>query len=280
MIGQSWAPNCEKLKKDFLFDKSLNVVFSEKPNLQNKQPLWTIRWNNLEVPIPIVPYKDIYILPNNNNEYEIWLQTADGVRISLITGKDTLIEDFLRKKHTMGELISKSKGVLFTKELFGGPVKMSAIMKLAYKSTPDLLTCIEKNRINESAIASALILKDTATDNLGAVYEGIGEYDGWMTKSNNDNEIEFSLFVISDNSDQLFNINYKMAENSKFEYLPFYVGSKKKDEKETTGWLVALNKAIETRSNDDWKKFISIAKEIGISERSIAKTSEKLKIGP
>lgn len=62
--------------------------------------------------------------------------------------------------------------------------------------------------------------------------------------------------------------------------LPFYVGSKKKDGKDNPDWLVLLNKAIETRSNDDWKEFISIAKEIGISERSIAKTSEKLKINP
>jgi hypothetical protein len=281
LIGQLWAPNCEKLKKDFLVDQSLNVIFTNKPNLQNKQTPWTIFWNNIEVPVANVEYKDIYVSPNNKNEYEIWLHTIDGIMISLMVGEDYIMEDVFAKTSGNGEVISTPEGVLTTKEMFGGPVKMSTIMKLAYKSTPDLLTCMEENRIKESAIASALILKGTATDNLVAVYEGIGEYDGWITKSKDENNIEYSLNIISANTNnQLFYINYRMAEGSKYEYLPFCVGSKKEPAKDTPGWLVSLNNAIEMKTNDSWKEFIAAAKESGISEKSISRTCEKLKIKP
>jgi hypothetical protein len=164
--------------------------------------------------------------------------------------------------------------------MFGGPVKMSTIMKLAYQSTPDLLTCVEENRIKESAIASALILKKTATDNLVAAYEGIGVYDGWITKSKKDINIEFTLNIFPDKSNKIFYIDYRMTEGNKYEYLPFCVGSKIDPANDMPDWLVSLNNALEVKTNDSWKEFIADAKVNGISEKSISRTCEKLKIKP
>ena len=281
LVAQLWAPNCEKLKKGFLVDQSLNVIFTNKPNLKIYQTPWTIFWNNVEVPVPNVDYKHIYVSSKNKNEYEIWLQTIDGVIISLMVGEDKLMKDVFAKTSGNGEEISTPEGVLTTKDMFGGPVKMSTIMKRAYRSTPDLLTCMEENRIRESAIASALILKGTATNNLMAVYEGIGEYDGWITKSTDENIIEYTLNIIpADTNNQLFYINYRMPEGSKYNYLPFCAGRKKDTAKDTHSWLVSLNNAIEMKTNDGWKEFISAAKENGISEKSISRTCDKLKIKP
>ena len=159
---QHWAPNCVKLKKDFLFDRSLDVIFTKKPYLMNKQAHWTLTWNNIGVLIPDTQYKDIYISINSNDEYEILLNTIDGVIITLMLSEDNVMADVFSKTSPSGEVLSTQKGVMTTKELFGGPVRISTIMKLAYKSTPALLTCMEENRIQESAIASALILKGTA----------------------------------------------------------------------------------------------------------------------
>ncbi len=277
--GQLWAPNCERLKKGYLTEQDVNIIFTKKPNIQNEQAHWTLHWNTIEVPVPDVDYKDIYILPNTKNEYEIWLRTNDGIIISLMVGEDALFEDVYAKVSGKGKVISTPEGVLGTKELFGGPVRMSTIMKLAYQSTPDLLTCVEENRIKESAIASALILKNAATDNLVAVYEGIGVYDGWITKSKKENNIEFTLNIIPDRSKNIFYINYRMPEG-KYEYLPFCVGSKKDPAKDMPDWLASLNTAIEMKTNDSWKEFISAAKKNGISDKSISRTCEKLKVKP
>ena len=164
--------------------------------------------------------------------------------------------------------------------MFGGPVKLSTIMMLSYESTPDLLTCIEENRIKESAIAFALILKGIAKDNLMAVYKGIGIYDGWITKNKDENNIIYTLNIISANTDnQLLNIGYRIPEGSKYEYLPLWVGSKKLEStKDTPSWLASLNNAIEIKTNDSWKKFINDARESGISEKSILRTNENLLI--
>ena len=279
--GQLWAPNCEKLKKNFLVNKNLNVIFTNKPNIINEQTPWTVSWNNIEVPVPNVEYKDIFVSSNNKNEYEVWLRTIDGMIISLMVNEDKVMEDVFSITSGDGKEISTSEGALATKDMFGGPVKMSTIMKLAYKSTPAVLTCMEKNRIKESAIASALILKGIATNNLVAVYKGIGEYDGWITKSADGKINEYALNIIPDNTEnKLFYINYRMPDGSKFEDLPFYAGGNINRAKDMPDWLVSLNNAIEMKTSDGWKDFISAAKKSGISEKSISRTCEKLKIKP
>lgn len=45
-------------------------------------------------------------------------------------------------------------------------------------------------------------------------------------------------------------------------------------------WLASLNTAIEMKTNDSWKEFISAAKKNGISDKSISRTCEKLKVKP
>jgi hypothetical protein len=278
--GQLWAPDCERLKKKSLTNKDVNIVFTKKTNIQNEQAHWTLHWNNIDIPIPTVSYKDIYILPNTKNEYEIWLRTNDGVIISLMVGEDKLFEDVLAQTSRNRELISTPEGILATKKMFGGPVKMSTIMKLGYKNTPDQLKCMEENRFKEYIIASALLMKNAATDNLVAVYKGIGEYDGWITKSKNENIIEFTINIIADKSSQFLYIDYRMPEDSKYESLPFCVGSKKHPIKDTPGWLVSLNNALEMKTNESWKEFIANAKLDGISEKSISKIYKTLNIKP
>ena len=279
LYGQHWAPNCEKLKKDFLSDQNLYVTFTKKPNLQNKQTYWTLFWNNIEVLIPNTEYKHIHVSINKNNEYMIFLSSIDDVVISLIPHEDKVMEDVFAKRSHNGESKTTPEGVLTTKDMFGGPVKMSTIMKLAYKSTPNVLTCIEENRVKESAIAVSLILKGTATDNLMAVYNGIGAYEGWITKSRAENNLIYDLNIISDN--QNLKIYYRIPEGKKYEYLPFFVGGNKiESAKDAPRWLESLNKAIELKTNGSWKEFISDARKSGISEKSLSMTCKILNIKP
>jgi len=278
--GPLWAPNCENLKKDYFSDQSFYVIFTKRPDLQNEQNHWVLCWNGIEVLIPKVLYKDIYVSINNRNEYELWLRTIDGVLISLMTDEDKEIKDVFSQTLSSGELITSAEGVLATKDMYGGPVKISTIMMLAYESTPNLLTCSEENRIKESAIAVALILKGTASSDLTAAYRGIGSHDGWITKSKVENTIEYVLNIIpAINDNQLLYITYRIPEGSTYEYLPFWVGSKNQESNETPpNWLTTLNNALESRSNDSWQAFLSAAKQIGISEKSILRTYEQLNL--
>jgi hypothetical protein len=125
-----------------------------------------------------------------------------------------------------------------------------------------------------------LILKRTASSDLNAVYRGIGSYDGWITKSKAENSIEYVLNIIPVSDDnQLLHITYRIPEESTYEYLPFYVGIKFQGSNETPpNWLTTLNNALKSSSNDSWQAFISAAKQIGISEKSILRTCEQLKL--
>jgi hypothetical protein len=90
--GQLWTPNCERLKREYLTDQDVNIIFTKKPIIQNNHAHWVLRWNAIEVPVPAVRYKDIYILPNSKDEYEIWMRTNDGINISLMVGEHQGVE--------------------------------------------------------------------------------------------------------------------------------------------------------------------------------------------
>ncbi len=282
LIEQPWAPNCEKLKNELITMQGLNIKFTTKPSIQNEQLHWVLFWNDIEVLIPDTQYKSIFVLINKRNDYELRLHTIDDELIFLYSGEDAQMDDVFATLSGNKEVITTPDGITMTKDMFGGPVRLSTIMKLAYENTPELLSCLEENRIKESTVASALILKEAATTNLLAVYKDIGDYNGWITKSwSSGNNIEYDLNIISTSVDNLMlQIHYRISEHSKYGYLPLWTGRKSPKIKEPPDWLAALNTALKSKSHDDWEAYIKEVKNTGISEKSILKTCENLNINP
>lgn len=143
-----------------------------------------------------------------------------------------------------------------TEAMYGGSVKVSDLMLLAYETTPDRLTCKEENRIKESAISVALILKTITSPGVTAAYKNVGTYDGWITKRMDENNIEYVLNIIpSYNDNQFIQITYRFPQESIYAYIPFHVGNKNPEPDKKPAWLIALNNALKLKSNTSWEKY-------------------------
>lgn len=279
-LSSPWNPNCEALKKSHLTNPALAITFSERPSIKTHQDYYIVYWNEIGVSIPDVAYKHVFVSITNRNQYELFMFTMDGVIISAMTNADEPITDVFSTESNHGESITTKEGISLTEDMYGGPVRMSDIMLLAYEITPDKLTCMEENRIEESAMAVALILKGTASSDLTAVYKGVGSYNGWITKSRSGNFTEYSLTIIpSTIQNQALNITYKIPEGNLYGNLPFLVGNQRLERNiRSPNWLTALNNALTSKTNDSWKAFLSAAKQNGISEKSISITQKNLNL--
>ncbi len=258
----------------------MNITFSKKPSVKNDQDYYVLYWNDIALFIPKVKYKSILVSKKNKNQYDLFLFTIDDVVISAITVDDEPTKDVFSTKSNHGALETTSEGISLTKNMYGGPVKISTIMLLAYEITPEQLTCNEENRIRESAMSQALILKDIASSDLTAVYKGVGIYNGWITKRIPENFTEYSLTIIPTTiPNQIFNITYKIPKDKIYNELPFSIGNKKFEYHERPPyWLMALNTALKSKTNESWKAFLLAAKQSGISEKSISMTYKNLNL--
>ncbi|MFH2046517.1 MAG: hypothetical protein ABIK92_15365 [Pseudomonadota bacterium] len=274
-----WNPNCEKLKKE-LSGQNLNIVFTEKQIIKNKQKHWVLYWHGIEVLIPQAEYKDVYVLVNKRNQYELMLRTIDNILISLMITEHKPQNDIFSKDSGDKIPVLNIENMRQTEAMYGEPVKVSDLMLLAYETTPDQLTCKEENRIKETAIAIALILKTITSPGVTSAYKNVGTYDGWITKSEVENNIEYVLNIIpSDSDSQFLNITYKLPQESIYAYIPFHVGNKNpKPDKKPPDWLIALNNALELKTNNSWNEYTSVAKSSSISEKSTLETLKNLKL--
>ena len=277
-----WAPLCKELKDRHLSGPDLNILFSPKPRRLNMHAHWVLAWKNVDVLIPRTSYQDIFVSVNKQNDYEVILVTTDGALIGLMSNEDEAMEDIFAQSTLQGENILSSWGVATTRELFGGPVRLSTLMRLAYDITPDMLTCLEAHRVRESAMAVAFIVKGVGSGILTAAYDDLGNYNGWITRSTAEENIIYDLNIIPADSDNRYLlIHYKLPKDSPYEYLPLVMGSNLPPSKGTPpSWLRALNTALTYGTHDRWQTFVAAAGKASISEKSLSRTAKALTSAP
>lgn len=250
-----WQARCEELKNNQ--DSSLMITFTEKPIIDLSIRHWSLSWNGIDIPIPPVSFKEVYVKRGSHNLPEVTMLTGDGLVLNLLVFDDSLA----------GEASAES-----VKSQDIGRYRPSESMLLGYRITPKNLTCRLENRADETSLVNALILKGIGRPGkLEAVYRDAGIYSGWIEAERNGGRSRYVVNIIpKDDSEVLYQMNYIMAADSKYISLPFLIGNNRQTYLlPSPAWLPELNAAMSTGAAESWKRYATMARKAGISEKSI-----------
>lgn len=280
-IQSMWETNCNELKKNHLTSPSLKITFSEKPKFKELKKYWAINWNIIRILLPPDNYKHVSVSKSNLNKSELLL-VGDKVRISAYVFPDKPKDDVYRTAILETDKSDTSlEGRALTYAMYGGPVRiLSELSILGLMVTPDDLKCNNDNYIEEYSIAIPLILKQTRTGILLSAHKNVGKHQGWIEKQRNNDRLEYILHIISESEKNLiYQVSYSIPVDSLYHGIPFMVGLDSNNSNEhQPEWLNALNLALNSNTVDNWKEYLKIANESGISKKSISQTSKNLKI--
>ncbi|WP_300667619.1 hypothetical protein [Desulfoluna sp.] len=272
--------SCEAFKETLLHE-SLYVTFTEKPLFHKKSKCWALSWNGVHVLLPQTDFEHVYVKKNKNGRYELFLKTKEGLLVSVTSDENTVFNDIFAVTADGKNVESSADGVVSTTRMYGGPVTLSALMMAAYEHTPDQVTCCKENYDEDISVAIVMILKKMNRIELVAAYKGVGARAGWMTESKGKQLREYDLNILDATQERIFHLMYRLPEDDPYQDLPFRVGEAgAADSEDAPPWLEALNQALAYSSDDDWRRYAAIARQSGISEKSISKTLERVVVKP
>ena len=264
---------CETFMQEHLSAGGLDVTFSKEPDLSGGNDFCVFTWNGIDVILPRIAYKHVYLFKGSDGAYNFRLDAGEHFRISLLADKNDRYEDVFAVYHLHDRTTQTSaEGIASTTAMFGGPIRYSELMMRAYATTPDDITCCRDRFEEEMGTVVALIMKSIdGPDNIVAAYNGVGRYNGWITEGQRDSRPVYSLNIIPDgDTNNIYSLLYEMSEEAPFHAIPFLVGrADRVDAAPAPGWLAALNFALQKDSDDAWRDYIDAAQEAGLSPKSI-----------
>ncbi|MDP2854919.1 MAG: hypothetical protein Q8O28_11825 [Smithellaceae bacterium] len=272
---RSWQARCEELKKNQDTNLSLKVTFSEKPKINSAINHWLFSWNGINIPLPPVDFHEVYLKSGYQNYDEVMMIAKDGFIINALVFEnkpsgDVLAESQAGKDSNDGWTEITAAAAI--KE--GSPVRASDSILLGYHITPGDLSCLARNRTEETAKVAALIMKGIGRPGeLIAVYKDVGVYRGWIEVEKSTKHMTYIInIILESNIDVWYQINYRMPNNFRYHGLSFLIGNnRQKHISPSPDWLLALNSAIISKSKDSWKRYATLARKAGISEKSITR---------
>ncbi|WP_319522295.1 hypothetical protein [uncultured Desulfosarcina sp.] len=256
----------EHLSEDFL-----DVTFTKRPKVSQDNNFWVFTWNGIDVILPPAAFEHIFLFKDSGGQYLLHLSAADDIRISLLANKNELFEDVFAVSE-IGEpkVTTTAKGIAATEAMYGGPVRFSELMTLAYECTPKEITCCAEKGEEEMGKVVALIMKVIDGPDIVAAYKGVGRYNGWLTKSRSGGRVEYRLNILSESDEEhIYQATYQITENAPYHTFPHLVGAvDRHDAAQPPDWVPALEAALKEDSAEAWQDFLSAAEEGGISEKS------------
>jgi len=272
---------CETFMQEHLSADFLDVTFTERPKVSSDNDFWVFTWNGIDVILPPVAFEHIFLFKDSADQYLIHLTAGDDIRISLLANTDVKYEDVFAVSD-IGEpgMVTTAKGIAATKAMYGGPVRFSELMTLAYESTPEEITCCAEKGEEEMGKVVALIMKAIDGPDIVAAYKGIGRYKGWLTESRSGGQVEYRLNILSESDEKyVYQVTYQTTESAAYNTFPLLVGTANRhDAAQPPNWIPALEAALEENSSEAWQDFLSAAEDGGISEKSrsaVRKSIEK-----
>lgn len=256
----------EHLSADFL-----NVTFTERPEVSHDNNFWVFTWNGIDVILPPAAFEHVFLFKDSDGRYLLHLAAADDIRISLLANKNDAFEDvFAVSDIGEPEMITTAEGIAATKAMYGGAVRFSELMMLAYESTPEEITCCAERGEEEMGKVVALIMKEIDEPDIVAAYKGVGRYNGWLTKSRSGGQVEYRLNILSESDEEhVYQVTYQITEKAPYHTFPYLVGeANRNNAAQPPEWIPALEAALKKDSSEAWQDFLSAAEEGGISEKS------------
>lgn len=271
---------CLQLKKKLINKDSFNTIFTQRPSVTTSGQYWMLTWNNIDIPIPAIDYGAVYILKRKGGRHELMLMAKKGgLMVHLfLSNNEQMTDVFASSKIGSTKKTTTSAGIAATINMFGGPVRHSDLLILAYSTTPAMVDC-KKMTDKDSGKLLALVLKGRGA--VVAVYKGVGIYKGWLEKRRSINKptMTYSVNIVWNKTPNiLYTVKYLLPTKSSHESLPYMVGDKNLAFKnKSPQWLMALNNALHTQSIKDWRLYISAARTANISEKSIKRLIKNIK---
>lgn len=270
---------CTRFMQEHLSDGFLGVTFSQRPAVSAGKNFWILTWNGIEVPLPRTAYEHVFFFKGSAGGYNVHLTAGDHFQISLIENRNELYADVFAVANPHDRSSETTmEGIAATKALFGGAVRFSELMMLAYASTPEEITCCKATHAEEMRTVVALIMKRIDRPDIVAVYKGVGRHSGWITASASGDQMEYALNIVPEkDAAKVFHIIYEMPAKTPFHDIPFLVGSAGRSvAAPPPGWVAALNLALQEDSNEAWRRYIDAAGAANLNPASIHRVEDML----
>lgn len=273
-----WVAQCEKSVGRLSNKQSNNITYTPLPSLKQDASFLSLSWSGLNIPIPDTAYSDVLINTEKNDDLAIILVTRDGARISVgrVYGNDKL--------NSLFEVMSESPSTEeteWTKGTFDKPVRTSDLTDLAYQTILNDINCKAANQADESVKLTSLVLKSVAPK-LNAVHKLKMNEKNWVDVrddffANNKKSYTVNIVDSARNSDEIKQISYSVAD--KVDNFSLYAGISKSDITiDNPAWLTALNKALETKTKENWILYFAEAKKANISDKTLTASKSALNL--
>ena len=270
--------SCEGFKAEIL-EKGLYEVYREKPVLPPERPSLSLAWHGMDLLLPLIDVESVYVTTRRRGGYEVILKTGDGFCLTAFSMDNTIFKDIYGLSTLGGSVETTPEGEAATTQMFGGPVAFLDLLMMAYDHTPDEITCCKKNRDADIAISVLMILKGGGPHTLVAAFEGVGKSKGLILELLGSQGHAYQLNMPDASGAQILQVTYCFPSDSANEDLPFRVGlGKSRLYVKPPLWLAALNRALASSLDVDWKRYAVAARECGISEKSISRSFDNLGI--
>ena len=278
----NWRNLCQELKKNGLSNSSLNITFSDKPEIDFYIHRWSLNWNGINVPLPPVDFHEVYVKMGYQNNYEVIMTSKNGFLVHAIVFENKPYSDVYEKFKDANDSNSDETEDTIKNNNEKKAFRTSDVILMGYQITPGDLNCLEKHQTEEAAKAAALLMKGIERPGeLISVFKNVGIYKGWIEKERYPDYMGYVVNIIQDdNLDVLYQINYRIPNNSGYHDLPFLIGNdRQKSIPQSPDWLLALSSAFTAKSKDFWERYAALARKAGISEKSIIRVMKNQNVG-
>ena len=261
----NWINNCKQYKTAYI-NQSGNATKLSKVGQPKQRPrIWLLNWHDLSIPIPAIAYKHFDISPTGLK----LSNHGKGISIKLVRSEIDSLEYLKTTKLYESFLDPEKNGKAAWKYFFGKPMNYSQFLKQSYLHTPDELNCKPETVKSDLPILSYLIKKKTIGSN-DIAYPVAGIANAFVLESSLKNSIAYSAHITSPKEkNRVVSLEIYTNKADDFNGLGTYIGlAKNKKHSANPGWLVQLQKSLDSNKPEDWKKLSSVLPGSGFDRQS------------
>jgi len=275
---------CMGLKEGLLKDTSLHPTFQQFPKTTKPTDSYIFYWHNTKIYLPKYDIKGVYIGGLSESGDGLIFVYKNNIKIMIGDDKSMPIKDIFATTEIYSDKTTTSKiGTEMTRKMFGKNLTLMDITMYGYEHTPDDIKCTSDSYWDDASLMFAFALKGIS-HGLGdtkAVYRQSPNDDVYIDKmyKAKDKTTNYEIRKMTADKSKLITIAYMFPENAVNQDLVFAFDKNYSADTDRPKWLESLQIAISSNgSKKALDNYIKVAKEAGISQKSINNTIRFSKI--
>ncbi|MBK2268305.1 hypothetical protein [Francisella philomiragia] len=271
---KGYHSKCLQIKSELLDDTKLFKTFQKYPQTNTPTDSYPFDWHNMRIYLPKYQIDGVYV--GTMSQDDIIFVYKNRTMVLIYSDKDQPMGDVFAMSDLEGGLYITDMGKYMTKKMFGKSPRLSDLNIYGYEHTPEDIKCTNDNFWQDVALNTVFALK--------SVGHGLGDVEN-VYRENKDTNIYIVKLHKAEENKTSYTITQPIDgnETTYVDYV-FPKGFQNRDlvfafdDKNITTvtklpkWLESLQTAINTNSRANWDKYIEVAKQSGISEKSIERT--------